>query len=136
MSGPILIVDDDPGSLGWVVEALRSEGYETLTASNGAEALRTFASAARTPNVVLLDLMMPVMDGWDVIASFVRHPARPNVIVMSAYCKDGGVPAGAVALLQKPLRIEEVLDVVHSWCGAPSAHVAAAGELPTSDQQS
>jgi CheY-like chemotaxis protein len=120
MAGPILVVDDDAASLEWVVEALKAEGYQTLTATNGAEALLTFGSAPRPPCIVLLDLMMPVMDGWDVIASLVRHPARPKVIVMSAFCKEG-VPAGAVAVLRKPLLSNEIVDTVRDWCGAPSS---------------
>src|SRR5438128_1425083 len=65
MSGPILVVDDDVDSLGWVVEALGLAGYETTTATNGAEALRALGNMPAPPAVILLDLAMPLMDGWD-----------------------------------------------------------------------
>ena len=120
MSGTILVVDDDVDSVGWVTEALRGAGYDAVAATNGAEALRSIHAMERPPCVVILDLAMPVMSGWDVIATLVRSPARPKIIVMSAYCKDDGVPAGAVALLRKPVLHDALIDTVRHWCGAPA----------------
>ncbi len=70
----ILIVDDEPEIVRGLEDNLRFEGYETLTATNGADAVELAAREA--PDLVLLDIMMPVMSGWDVC----RGPAAPRPI--------------------------------------------------------
>jgi CheY-like chemotaxis protein len=116
--GPVLVVDDDLDSRAWVLEALAGAGYETVVASNGAEALMKLAAMETRPCVVLLDLMMPVMNGWEFIAAILRHPVHPNVIVVSAH-SHGGIPAGAVDVLQKPVDIDTLLETVKRRCGEP-----------------
>src|SRR5438874_12818796 len=63
----ILVVEDDDDIREAVVEVLRADGYETQSATNGQEALRALEDADERPELILLDLMMPVMDGWDFL---------------------------------------------------------------------
>src|SRR5215470_15976735 len=63
----ILVVDDDEGIRNAVAWILRAEGYKTKSVSNGDEARRELESGGQRPELVLLDLMMPVMDGWDFL---------------------------------------------------------------------
>ena len=77
----VLVVDDDPDILDALSEILEVEGYDVQRARNGREALQRLEQAM--PDLVLLDLMMPVMDGWAFARSRARG-ARPPIIVLSA----------------------------------------------------
>jgi CheY-like chemotaxis protein len=88
----ILIVDDHPEVREVIGEALRRGGHDVGEASNGADALQWLATHAdHPPCLIILDLMMPVMDGWDFLERFRQEPAWTNlpVIVLSALVKDG-----------------------------------------------
>ena len=80
----VLVVDDDPNIRRMIVAALKRDGYEFLEAPNGREALDTMR--AEHPNVVVLDLMMPILSGWDVLRERAGDDAlrRIPVIVISA----------------------------------------------------
>ncbi len=80
----VLVVDDDKDIRESLVEILRDEGYEVTSACNGAEALE--AIDRRAPDVMLLDLMMPVVNGWEVLETLRlrgTHPKLP-VVILSA----------------------------------------------------
>jgi CheY-like chemotaxis protein len=81
----ILVVEDDIDLRATLCDALDLEGYVTICAENGEAALRHLASGAR-PCVILLDLMMPVMDGWTFRQEMLKDPSLASipVIVMSA----------------------------------------------------
>src|SRR3712207_3290142 len=81
----VLVVDDDPGVLGLVAEMLRGDGYEVETAQNGVEALAKLRE--HEPDVVVTDLVMPVMDGLALIKACraTRHLADVPIVVLSAY---------------------------------------------------
>jgi two-component system chemotaxis response regulator CheY len=107
----VLVVDDDPDILDALGEILEVEGYVVDRARNGREALQRLD--ARQPDLVLLDLMMPVMDGWEFARSLAPGP-RPPIIVLSAD-RNVSVRAGeigAVEWLAKPFELTELLDVV------------------------
>jgi CheY-like chemotaxis protein len=85
-STSILVVDDDPAIRAFVAEALELEGYGAATASNGAEAL---ASLGRVePRLILLDMRMPVLDGWGVAAVLRERGSGIPIVVMTA-AQDG-----------------------------------------------
>jgi len=104
----VLVVDDDRELREALVELLEGEGYHVSSAGDGRQALTK--ASARRPDVILLDLMMPVMSGWQFRAAQVRDPALSSipVIVMSATSND--LPAAAT--VSKPCRIEDVLEAV------------------------
>ena len=81
----ILLVDDDPDIRSAVKEFLHHEGFTVVPAPNGADALNTLRTGFR-PNVIVLDIMMPVMDGWDFRAAQLADPSLRDipVIVISA----------------------------------------------------
>src|SRR4051794_9814888 len=82
---PVLIVEDDEDLREMMAQMLNIEGFSTATASNGREAL-DYLHSTRRPNVILLDLMMPVMDGWEFRRQQQADPqiAPVPVIVLSA----------------------------------------------------
>jgi len=107
----VLVVDDDPDILDALSEILHVEGYEVQRARNGREALQRLEEGL--PDLVLLDLMMPVMDGWEFARSL-SGDARPPIIVLSA---DRNVSSrareiGAVEWLAKPFELSELLAAV------------------------
>jgi CheY-like chemotaxis protein len=109
----ILVVDDDPDILDALSEILEVEGYQVQRARNGREALQRMNEGASVPDLILLDLMMPVMDGWE-FARTLRPGARPPIVVLSA---DRNVSAkaqeiGAIGWLAKPFELGELLSLV------------------------
>jgi two-component system chemotaxis response regulator CheY len=116
----VLIVDDDPDILQTLALCLSTEGYRVLMASNGKEALEVLKSAH--PAAILLDLMMPVMDGWQFVAELDRLGERPApLLILSA---DRAVQGHAVKLkasghLAKPFDLDELLGKVAQLTGGP-----------------
>ena len=107
----MLVVDDDPDILDALSEILEVEGYEVQRARNGREALQRLERGL--PDLVLLDVMMPVMDGWEFARSL-SPAARPPIIVLSA---DRNVSSrarelGAVEWLAKPFELSQLLAAV------------------------
>ena len=102
----ILLVEDEERLRGTIQEYLRMNGYQTLEASSGAEALRIFASGeAEWPDLVLLDLMLPAVSGFDVL-SRIREKSNVPVIILTARCSEEdqlrGFSLGADDYLMKP----------------------------------
>jgi CheY-like chemotaxis protein len=113
----VLIVEDDRDIRDAVSAMLESEGYTVLGAENGEEALSILAKGQ--PCVVLLDLMMPVMNGWDFMKA-VKDDKRLDdmpVVVCSAYTEK---PAkGVRRVLKKPLDVDKLLAAVAEYCCCP-----------------
>ena len=112
----ILVVDDDPAIRDVVADILEMAKYRVQTAGNGAEALDCIHT--EQPSVVLLDLMMPVMDGWEFLRKCRSEPpcAPVPVVIMSAARNASGIAAelGAQAFLGKPFEMDAVLAIVES----------------------
>jgi diguanylate cyclase (GGDEF)-like protein len=107
----ILIVDDEPKNRNLLEALLKPEGYLTITASNGANALAI--TTEKLPDLILLDVMMPDMNGYDVTVKLKANPATLNIpiIMLSALDDRGsklaGLNAGAEDFLTKPIdRVE------------------------------
>jgi CheY-like chemotaxis protein len=115
MAASVLVVDDDPDILDALSEILEAEGYGVSRARNGQEALDRLD--AGRPDVILLDLMMPVMDGWEFSRRMRERSGeteQPPIIVLSA---DRNVGArakeiGAVGHLAKPFELSDLLSMV------------------------
>ncbi|WP_440903073.1 sigma-54-dependent transcriptional regulator [Catenovulum sp. SX2] len=109
----VLIVDDQPDNLDVLVNYLADSGLELLVATSGSEALEL--ACERTPDLVLLDVMMPELDGFQVCTQLKVNPntATTPVIFMSAYSDTArrleGFKVGAIDFVTKPLQREEVL---------------------------
>ncbi len=115
-SGSVLVVDDEP-QVAWVLRfTLEHEGYRTFTASNGVEALEELEK--HHPMLMVLDLMMPEMDGWAVLEEMMKLPLaeRPRVVIVSALTgpddKEKATALGADAFVPKPFDVEELIGVL------------------------
>ncbi len=116
MAGCILVVDDERDLRDTIAEVLSDEGYDVEEAGDGAEAL-TKARQVH-PALVLLDLMMPGMNGWEFRTRQRGDPdlAAIPVIVVSALGKVPGVDAAAY--LQKPFELDDLLNAVRPYVPA------------------
>ena len=106
----ILVVDDDPNILQLITLYLTKEGFEVVQAKQGDEALRSFKSAP--PNLVLLDIMLPVMDGWQVCRE-IRKVSNIPIIMLTAkdetFDKVLGLELGADDYIVKPFDTKELV---------------------------
>jgi CheY-like chemotaxis protein len=120
--GPILVVDDDPTILAAVSETLDLEGYSVMTAVNGAEAL--LVMERRTPALVLLDMRMPVLDGWGFMRALRSRGLDLPVVVMTATAdaRRWASEIGAQGVLAKPFDLDELIAAVrHLGQGSPGS---------------
>jgi CheY-like chemotaxis protein len=109
----VLIVEDHKDSREMLEEFLSEEGLTVETAVNGLQALERLRRAPR-PDVVLLDLMMPVMTGWDLMARVEQEPSLWGlpVIVVSGAGSTRPVPRGIIASIPKPLDLQLLMETL------------------------
>jgi CheY-like chemotaxis protein len=112
--GTVLIVEDDDDIRESLAEILAGEGFGVRTARHGREALARLAEPPG-PCVVLLDLMMPVMNGWE-LAGRMRDDARLAAIPIVALSAAPNEPPDGVRLLRKPVELAVLLQVVREHC--------------------
>jgi DNA-binding response OmpR family regulator len=112
----IMAVDDDPDALDIVRTYLEAKGYRVITATDGREALAKLEETR--PALVLLDVMMPEIDGWEVARTIKNHPdfGDVRVVMLTARSdftdKQEGLRAGADDYIVKPIRLQELGDKV------------------------
>ena len=111
--GPLLIVDDEIAIRDTLTELVGKDGREIITARDGQEALERLSKVPR-PCLVLLDLMMPRMNGWEFLQHKSADPLIADIptIVLSASSR----PAGAMHQLGKPFDVERLLALVDQYC--------------------
>lgn len=118
----ILIIEDDEGPRASVAAILAAEGYQVAPAAHGREALNLLASGLQ-PNLILLDMIGPHVDGWHFMAMRGVDPvlALIPVVVMtglSIASDEWAKSLGAVALLRKPIHPARLLELVRQYCPA------------------
>jgi CheY-like chemotaxis protein len=108
----VLVVDDEPDIRATVSAMLEIEGYEVTEAANGADALH--AVEQREPDVILLDMRMPVLDGWGFASEMQRRGHRIPIVVMTA-ARDAARWAAeitAAAFIAKPFGFDDLITAV------------------------
>jgi CheY-like chemotaxis protein len=121
--GLVLVVEDEADLRALIVGLLEGDGYAAIGASNGEEALQLLREGAEPPSLILLDLMMPRMDGWAFRAAQRADPALASipVVVVTGYGSQlEARPLGAVATLPKPFDLDALLQIVDRHCGRRS----------------
>src|SRR5262247_2568496 len=111
----VLVVDDDAAVRDATVAALEAEGVRTIAVADGRGALDALLEARVEPCLIILDLMMPAMDGWEFRE---RQLASIPVVVVSSYAdpRREATSMGALAGLQKPIEAEEVSRLLGATC--------------------
>lgn len=118
MSKLVLVVDDDPDVLDAMSLVLVAEGYEVYCASDGTEAL-TLLNAGLSPALVVTDVMMPDLTGWDLLGAMRADPTLCHVpVVMMTAAFVASCPQG-VDLLEKPFDLDALLAIADKFCARP-----------------
>ena len=118
----VLVVDDDPGVAAMIADYLIREGYGALTATSGKQALEL--AAKHRPFAITLDILMPDMDGWEVLQRLKESPATkdiPVIIISIADDKEIGFALGAVGYITKPVNKDVLLAEINR-IGGPATH--------------
>lgn len=126
----VLVVDDDPDIRDTLREVIEAEGHSVVTAANGRAALEALIMGLR-PSLIVLDLMMPAMSGWDVLDAIRGDRALADIpiAVMSA-AGARTAPLGATCFLAKPIDLDTLLELVkdpgasasrRTWRGPPAS---------------
>lgn len=110
----VMVVEDEEDLRRFVEDVLMAEGYRVVGASNGREALQEMDR--EIPDVILLDMRLPVMDGWQFASELHarNHNSVPIVVMTALGARDIARQIGARAYLQKPFNIDDLLKIVKS----------------------
>ena len=113
--GPVLVVDDDASIRDAVRDVLESAGIAVETAANGADALQKVSR--HRPRLVLLDMRMPVLDGWGFASALQERGLALPVVVMTAAADAGrwADEIGAIGVVAKPFGVAELVSAVHRY---------------------
>ena len=116
----ILVIEDDADILRAIVQVLGDEGHAVRGAVNGRVALELLRQpSSKRPRLILLDLMMPVMDGWAFRAEQLRDPSLSDipVIVLTAAggAEEKGLLMKCAGALRKPVELDQLLDAVEPY---------------------
>lgn len=116
MAKTILIVEDDDSIRETLQTVLELEGHDVLTAENGQVGIDMLANRP-VPCLILLDLMMPVMNGWEFASVLEKDKkfADIPIVIVSAY-SDKAININSKAILKKPVDINELCQTVKKWC--------------------
>lgn len=122
MSQVVFVVDDDPDIRDVLSDVLSLQGYEVLAAADGAEALERLREQKERCCLILLDLMMPGMNGWEFRKKQSEDPALRSIPVLLLTGARGAAKAGedlnAVGVLEKPVTAEDLFAAVARHCGS------------------
>jgi CheY-like chemotaxis protein len=121
ISPSIMVVDDDAGIREALTDILEDEGYVVTSAPDGLAALEMLREQQMRPRLVLLDLMMPRMNGWQFRAEQRQDPdlAAIPVVVISASgnAREQSQVLGAAEYLPKPIEFDQLVGIVERYCG-------------------
>ncbi len=139
----VLVVDDEPDNVDVVAETLEFFGLQVRTASNGLEGLEVLKEF--TPDLILLDLSMPQMDGWEMRRHVKSNPATANIpiVALSAHAmagdKDRALEVGFDGYLTKPIKIAALLDdiraAIKEAAETPAAETSTAAVAAETEQK-
>ena len=118
----VLVVDDDRDTRDSLEEAFEAEGYGVVTASNGLEALERLSDERRRPDVVVLDIGMPMLNGNQVYDAMRKNSRLASIPVVVSTAEPRSAPPGVV-VIPKPLKLERLLETVAALCRPTGADV-------------
>lgn len=124
----VMIIDDSPVVRKIIEATLRREGIRSISFADGIEALSALAEQNLVPDLVLLDVGMPKLDGYQVAQLLKVRPRFKNTVIIMLSGHDGkldflkGRIAGASVYLTKPFKTRDILSTVHRYLDAPPVH--------------
>ena len=116
--GAILVVDDNPDEREALAELLRITGFAACTATDGADALRKLDSMSPPPALIVLDLDMPVMNGWQLLDELRAHASRRQIpVIVTSGSKPRRELLGGRPFFPKPLVVDALLSAIRAHLG-------------------
>jgi len=112
----ILLIEDDPDVRDAVAASLEDNGYRVVVAMHGQDALDILRQSKVRPSLILLDLMMPVMDGWQFREAQKKDPAIADIPVIALTAHGDLQKFDATDHLRKPITLDVLLDTVDKFC--------------------
>jgi len=116
-AGPILIVDDDLDIREVLAETLEEQGFHVVTAPNGLDAIRLIRNMTTPPSIILLDLMMPIMDGYGFLEERQKDPllsSIPVAIITAGHGVEHSRLANGSRIIPKPIDLPKLLGFLHA----------------------
>jgi len=113
----VLVVDDDVGTREAFSDLLHDRGDSVISAADGREALNYLRNSS-PPGIIILDLMMPVMDGWEFLEHQARDPALFDIPVIVVTATPPQHSLKAIAILRKPIRFESLVEMLEQFLPA------------------
>jgi CheY-like chemotaxis protein len=112
----VFVIDDDSDVRAALEETLRDEGYDVICASDGADALDKLRVMPLKPDVLLLDLMMPTMNGWQFREQQLKDPALADIctVVLTADASATDAALDGVHFVRKPVKLATLLDAIEA----------------------
>jgi CheY-like chemotaxis protein len=115
MTHTVLVVEDDEDLRVMMCDALELNGYAVVAAENGQDALDKIGGI-ETICVVILDLLMPVMNGWELVQKLRERADLAAVPIVIHTSAPDAAPEGAARVLQKPVLFDRLLSIVREYC--------------------
>jgi CheY-like chemotaxis protein len=115
----VLIVEDEEDLREMMREALERKGYSVVTAQEGQDALNKIEGIDQLC-LVLLDLLMPGMNGWDFFTKMRERPELAKIPVIVHSSASNRAPEGVTRVLQKPILFDRLISVVREYCDSPA----------------
>jgi two-component system chemotaxis response regulator CheY len=115
MSHTVLVVEDEADLRDMIRDGLELNGYAVVTAEDGQDALDKIGDI-ETVCLVILDLLMPVMNGWDFLQKLRQRSELASIPVVVHTSAPGPAPAGVTLVLQKPVMFDRLLSTVREYC--------------------
>jgi two-component system response regulator CpxR len=117
----VLLVEDDLAIRDVLQDQLEEEGHDVVPATNGRQAIEYLTlDASSHPDLIILDLMTPIVTGWQVLERLRGDPELARIPVIVVTATSGDKPGGAMALLRKPFHLDALFDTVRTYLGAAS----------------
>jgi len=129
MSKLVMVIDDSTTVRKIIETCLRRQGFQVMGFPDGVEAIRWLMEpASRVPDLVLLDIGLPKMDGYEVARRLKIKPQFSNTVIVMLSRRDGmidrlkGRLAGAKDYITKPFKTQDIISVTESYLGMPASH--------------
>ena len=117
MSHTVLVVEDEEDLREMMRDALELSGYAVVTADDGQDALDKLGHI-ESLCLIILDLLMPVMNGWDFLTAMRKRSELMAVPIVIHSSAPGPAPPGVARVIQKPVQFESLLTIVREYCSA------------------
>lgn len=117
VSPTIVVAEDDDELRELIADLLEDSGYDVIPAANGKQVTDYLAASETPPAAIVLDLLMPLVSGWEVLRQLRSHPCWTEIPVVAVTGLSRDRPTGVTAVLKKPFPVHELLSILERASG-------------------